>query len=60
MKVARAIISIFITIPIWIYLVYKIMVAVNATELMWFLFWAYVPFNIIVLSLGLLITEEKQ
>ena len=35
MKVARAIISIFITIPIWIYLVYKIMVAVNATSGPW-------------------------
>lgn len=33
----------FVTMPIWFYLLYKILVAVNATDLMWFLFWVYMP-----------------
>ena len=32
-----------ITLPIWLYLVYKILQMVGATELMWFLYWIYIP-----------------
>lgn len=41
------ILAIFITIPIWLFLLYKILHAVNASELMWFLYWIYVPANFI-------------
>jgi hypothetical protein len=33
----------FIAMPIWFYLIYQILVRVQATELMFFLFWVYVP-----------------
>lgn len=32
-----------LSVPVWIYLQYQIMVRVQATELMWFLFYAYAP-----------------
>jgi len=35
--------TIFIGAPIWYYLLYRILEAVNASELMWFLYWVYVP-----------------
>lgn len=35
-------------IPIVIYLTYKVLKLVEATELMWFLFWIYVPVMIII------------
>lgn len=41
----------FLTLPIWFYLVYKILLAVDATELMWFLFWVYVPTSLLVASM---------
>jgi len=50
MKAAKAvfiILSLFITIPIWYYLVYKILIAVNASELMMFLYWIYLPAGIL-------------
>lgn len=40
------------SLPIWFYLIYQIMKAVNATELMWFLFWIYVPLTIALHILG--------
>jgi hypothetical protein len=37
----------FVTGPIWYYLLYKMLVAVQATELMWFLYYIYVPVAIV-------------
>lgn len=59
-KVASGILSVCVTIPIWIYLWYRIMSMVQATELMWFLFWVYVPVAIVVASLKMVADEEKK
>jgi hypothetical protein len=40
--------AIFILTPIWYYLLFKILQATNATDLMWFLYWVYVPVGIVV------------
>lgn len=37
-----------IVMPIWYYLLYKILRAVNATELMMFLYWIYIPVGVLV------------
>ncbi len=42
----------FIVAPIWFYLMYKILVAIHATELMFFLFWVYVPMSVLVAILS--------
>jgi hypothetical protein len=39
-------ISLFITIPIWYFLVYSILQAIHADRLVWFLFWIYLPAGI--------------
>lgn len=41
-----------IVTPIWLYLCFKVLQAVQATELMWFLFWVYVPVGILASSLA--------
>jgi quinol-cytochrome oxidoreductase complex cytochrome b subunit len=51
MKFITSVLTVCITIPIWFYLLYKILRAVEASDLMWFLFWVYVPFLILVLLL---------
>jgi hypothetical protein len=48
MKFLLGFTAVFITLPIWFYLLYKILVAVGASDLMWFLYWAYVPFSLFV------------
>ena len=52
-KVLGNIIHILLIMPIWYYLLYQILARVNATELMWFLFWIYVPASL----LGLILVE---
>lgn len=47
MKTLGGLLTLFITMPIWYYLVYKILTLVAATELMWFLFWVYLPVGVI-------------
>jgi len=42
-KTISAIFTIFIVMPIWYYLLYQILKAINASELMFFLFWIYIP-----------------
>ena len=39
--------NILLILPIFYYLMYKIFEYIKASELMWFLFWAYVPLSII-------------
>lgn len=42
-KTIAGIMTVFLTMPIWYYLLYKILGSVNASELMWFLYWIYLP-----------------
>lgn len=57
MKAAAGLLGIFVTMPIWFYLLYKVLQGVSATDLMWFLYWVYVPFTIIV-QIALKLAEE--
>ena len=48
MKAIAGLVSIMITLPIWFYLFYQVLIRVNASELMFFLFWVYVPSSIFI------------
>ena len=48
LKVISVILHLFICLPIWFYLLYKILKAIQATELMMFLFWVYLPLTILI------------
>lgn len=56
-KIITGVLSVCLTIPIWLYLFYKVMVMVQATELMWFLFWVYVPVVIVVSALKMVVED---
>jgi len=43
MQLIAGLLALFVTLPIWFYLMFKILQGVNATELMWFLYWIYLP-----------------
>lgn len=43
-----ALLATFVTQPIWFYLLYQVLVRVEASDLMWFLYWVYLPASIIV------------
>lgn len=45
-EVIAGLVTIFITAPIWYFLQYRVLQMVGATDLMWFLFWVYVPVGI--------------
>ena len=51
-KIISGILTLVITMPIWFYLLYNILKLVNATELMMFLFWVYVPVQILILIIA--------
>lgn len=42
-KVIAGILSLAVVLPIWYYLLYKVLESVHASELMWFLYWVYLP-----------------
>jgi hypothetical protein len=58
MKKISGILSLFVSIPIWFYLLYQILVRVGATELMMFLFWIYVPVSIFSSMLAKLVESK--
>ena len=47
MKALKIILTVFVTLPIWYYLLYKILIYVDATDLMWFLYIVYIPAGVI-------------
>ena len=58
MKAISGLLAIFVSLPIWFYLLYKILVLVNGTELMFFLFWIYAPVSLLV-QVIVRLAEEK-
>jgi len=48
LKILTAVLAVFITMPIWFYLVYFILTTINAGSLQMFLFWVYVPLAMVV------------
>ena len=52
-------VELFLTLPIWFYLNYKILEIVEATELMWFLYWIYVPATVVVRTITKAVEEGK-
>lgn len=59
MKRALGILLVFVTLPISFYLQYQILKRVEATELMWFLFWINVPVHLLIASLTRLLESSK-
>ena len=51
LKIVSAFFSALIVTPIWYYLLYQILARVGASELMWFLFWVYVPVGLLATTL---------
>lgn len=54
-KLVCVLMSVFITVPIWYFLLYRILSTVQANELMWFLYWVYVPISFFVAIIAALI-----
>jgi len=59
MKLISGLLALFVVSPIWYYLLYQILVKVNASELMFFLYWVYIPAAIFA-SILAKIAESKS
>lgn len=46
---AFGILGLCISTPMWWWLLYQIMLRVNATETMWLVFYVYIPFSFVIL-----------
>lgn len=58
-KLVSGVVALAVTTPIWFYLIYQILDRVQASELMWFLYWVYVPTSFFVSVLAK-IAESKD
>lgn len=52
LKLVTGLLGLFLTAPIWYYLMHWILVACNAGELQMFLFWVYVPLAFVIGAIG--------
>lgn len=59
MKAVVGLLAVFVVAPLWYWLVYQILVRVDASELMWFLFWVYVPVGLFVQIVARVAEAEK-
>lgn len=58
LKVIAGLIALCVTLPIWFFLLYRVLQAVDASELMWFLYWIYLPANVIVSAVVTMLGKE--
>ncbi|MFD1558330.1 hypothetical protein ACFSHT_22315 [Paraburkholderia silviterrae] len=47
-KAFAAIVGLCVSMPIWYVLVYKMLAMMHATDVMWLLYWIYMPAGILV------------
>ena len=55
--IIAGILGIFISLPIWYYLLYVILDAINADSLTWFLYWVYVPISVLISIVAKIVGE---
>ena len=48
MKLFRGLLVLFITTPVWYFLMYSIIKAIHPDRLVWFLFWIYLPLGMVL------------
>lgn len=63
MKVIRwisGLLAMFITIPIWYYLIYVLLQAAHVDRLVWFLYWIYLPAGLFLRVLDLIIQQNTD
>lgn len=61
-EIVSAILSIFVSLPIWLFLLYNILKAINPDRLVWFLYGIYIPvcfLNAIISAVIKLIEDEN-
>lgn len=59
MKHIPGLLALFLTLPIWFFLLHRILEAVNASELMWFLYWVYVPAGTLGQTFAKFVEKDK-
>ena len=59
LKIVYILIAVFITLPISLWLQYQVLSRVQATELMMFLFWIYVPLVFVVAIVGRIVAADE-
>ena len=52
--------GLFVTLPLWFYLLYRVLTEINATELTWFVFWIYIPASIVIHTIVAITQEYKK
>lgn len=59
MKAVAGLLGLFVVLPIWYFLLYRVLASVNATEVMWLLYWIYIPIGVLVQVLTKLAEADK-
>ena len=57
-KLATTLYVLLVSAPLYLYLIYKILVHIQATEMIWFLFYIYIPVTLIGHTLVALFTTD--
>ena len=60
MIIIAGILTLFVHLPIWFYLMYYILTTIQASELVMFLFWIYVPVSILTTIATKIIESENK
>ena len=51
-KIITTLLSLFVSLPIWYFLLYTILSKLQVDRLVWFLYWIYIPVGILIHIIG--------
>ena len=57
--IIAGLLALFISLPIWFYLMHYLLVAIAASDLAFFLFWVYVPVTVFIHVITKLVERAK-
>ena len=60
LRIITGLLAVLLTLPITIWLQYQILKRVDASELMWFLFWVNVPVMILIQSVAKIAEKARD
>jgi hypothetical protein len=58
LKVVNGLLAVFVTLPLWLGIMYKVLETIEASELLWFMFWIYVPVSVLVSGISRLLDND--
>jgi hypothetical protein len=58
LKFVNGLLAVFVTLPLWLGIMYQVLQGINASDLLWFMYWVYVPVVMFVTFISRVLADD--